>query len=870
MAWALPVELPIDLFLIFGCSSEPRRIQGRMIRCFQVHSRRRLSGLLCWVCFTAGTICDLTFGTYGALAAPLEGAQCPRGRVVDRSGAAISNAIIVNVGPDGRTERMTTDADGRFAFACAASSGVPPAGGPATLRVTTPGMEGDAVAASVAGETVLVVRPTAVAEQVTVTTTRSGVALGPQAETVVALDAAELRQFPALTLDERLRQVAGFELFRRSSSWVANPTSQGVSLRGLGSTAASRTLVLADGAPLNDPFGDWVHWNEIPPDAVAGVNVATGGGSDLYGSSALGGVIDVIPARPTETLFEGTLAGAAEDTTDGHGRLDLRQRAWGESLAGEGLRTAGYVPTAPEFVGLVDRAANVHYQSGRVVLERQFGGGGGGGVPQGRGAGILRSAQDDNQKDGGGEQDLAGREAGPSTSLRSGRDDSAGGGVSQRVFLTGNLLNEARGNGTEVQTNGSRIWRWMAGDEWAAGERASGRVRVFGADEGYRQSFSSINAARSVETLTRLQQTTTQEVGGTTDAAVHWGHAGVVVGADVRDLRANDVERPFAGGVVSSVETIPARQRFVGGFAEALGTWGRWSGAASVRVDSAANLDTRMVTYSVAGPGLAKVMAVADRSEMVASPRVGLVRALGRGFEVHGAGFRAFRAPSMNELYRSGQVGQELTMPNAQLRSERATGADGGVSWRPGARRVGVESSYFWTEINRPVSAVLKSSTATAITNVRENLGQIQSQGAEVRVQVNEGRAISAAVGYQYAHAVVTAFSVQPTLVGRWIPQVPRQSVTMQLRAARARWGAVTVAGRASGQAFDDSSNIYPLHRFFALDVYGERGLGRGFLAFVSVQNVLNQRMEVARTPLLMLGNPVLAQGGVRFGWGWR
>ena len=787
-----------------------------------------------------GSAARLAFGAVLLVSGVARAATCPRGRVVDGSGGGVAGAVVTGVGAGGAKEQVTADGEGRFALACPAGAG------PAErLQATAPGaagFESGMVAAEETGETVLVVRPTAVAEQVTVTTTRSGVALGPQAETVVALDAAQLREFPALTLDERLRQVAGFELFRRSSSWVANPTSQGVSLRGLGSTAASRTLVLADGAPLNDPFGDWVHWNEIPPDAVAGVNVATGGGSDLYGSSALGGVIDVIPTRPMETIFEGTLAGAAEDTTDGHGRLDLDQKAWGESFAGEGFRTAGYVPTAPQFVGLIDRAANVHYQTGRVVLERRFGGDSPG-VPQERNAGVG----------GGSPEVMAGEES----------------RLTQRVFLTGNLLNEARGNGTEVQTNGSRIWRWMAGDEWAAGERASGRVRVFGADEGYRQTFSSINAARSVETLTRLQQTRTQEVGGTTDAAVHWGQVGVVVGADVRDLRANDLERPVSQGEVSSVETIPARQRFVGGFAEALGTWRRWSGAASVRVDSAANLDTTMVTYSVAGvPG--PVTRISDRSEMVASPRVGLVRALGRGFEVHGAGFRAFRAPSMNELYRQGQVGQELTLANAQLRSERATGADGGVSWRPAGGRLGVESTYFWTEINRPVSAVLKSSTATTITNLRENLGQIQSQGAEVRVQVNEGRAISAAVGYQYAHAVVTAFSVQPTLVGKWIPEVPRQSVTMQLRAARARWGEVTVAGRASGQAFDDSSNIYMLHRFFALDAYGERGLGRGWTAFVTVQNVLNQRMEVARTPLLTLGNPVLAQGGVRFGWGGR
>ena len=765
------------------------------------------------------------------------GAACPRGRVIDSNGHGVAAATVIGVGSDGAAEQVTTDAAGRFALMC-------PAGAELQVRALAPGVESGTVAANGQGETVLVLRPTAVAEQVTVTTTRSGVVLGPQAETVVALDAGRLQQFPALTLDERLRQVAGFELFRRSSSWVANPTSQGVSLRGLGSTAASRTLILADGAPLNDPFGDWVHWNELPPDAVAGVNVATGGGSDLYGSSALGGVIDLIPTRPETTLFEGTLAGAAEDTTDAHGRLDLQQEArgqgaWGESVAGEGLRTAGYVPTAPEFLGLIDRPANVHYQTGRVVLERRFGGG----------------------------PSAPGREADSSAPPRKNSKE----GTTQRAFVTGNLLNEARGNGTELQSNGSRLWRWMAGDEWTAGARTSGRVRVFGADEGYRQSFSSINAARSVETLTRLQQTSTQEVGGSTDAAMHWSHAGVVAGFDVRDLRANDVERPVANGVVSPVQTTPARQRFAGGFAEGLGSWGRWSGAASLRVDRAANLDTSMVTYSTAGvPEVAT--RVADRSETVVSPRLGLVRDLRRGFELHGAGFRAFRAPSMNELYRQGQVGQELTLANAQLQSERATGADGGVSWRPvsgpGAGRINAEATYFWTEINRPVSAVLVSSTATTITNLRENLGQIESQGAELRVGVNEGRAVSGTAQYQYAHAVVTQFSAQPALVGRWTPQVPRQSVTMQLRATRARWGAVTVAGRASGQAFDDSSNLYPLHRFFALDVYGERGLGRRFLVFVSVQNVLNQRMEVARTPLLTLGNAVLAQGGIRFGWG--
>ena len=59
----------------------------------------------------------------------------------------------------------------------------------------------------------------------------------------------------AITLDDKLRQLPGVELFRRSSSLVANPSSQGISLRGLGSTSASRTLLTEDDVPLNDPLG---------------------------------------------------------------------------------------------------------------------------------------------------------------------------------------------------------------------------------------------------------------------------------------------------------------------------------------------------------------------------------------------------------------------------------------------------------------------------------------------------------------------------------------------------------------------------------------------------------------------------------------
>ena len=99
--------------------------------------------------------------------------------------------------------------------------------------------------------------PAAVEQQIVVTATRTEATLSEIASSVTLLDKREIAQTPALAIDAVLREAPGFSLFRRSDSRSANPTSQGVSLRGLGASGASRALVLYDGAILSDPFGGW-------------------------------------------------------------------------------------------------------------------------------------------------------------------------------------------------------------------------------------------------------------------------------------------------------------------------------------------------------------------------------------------------------------------------------------------------------------------------------------------------------------------------------------------------------------------------------------------------------------------------------------
>ncbi len=254
-----------------------------------------------------------------------------------------------------------------------------------------------------------------------------------------------------------------------------------------------------------------------------------------------------------------------------------------------------------------------------------------------------------------------------------------------------------------------------------------------------------------------------------------------------------------------------------------------------------------------------------NRTEVFLSPRFGIVRSLARSYASPRQRLPRISRADMNELYRTGQVGSEITHANASLQSERATGWEIGARYASTHNSPSLPGTYFWTEINRPVSAVLVSQTATTLTNMRENLGQIRSRGVELSAQLRPGKAVSGSFGYQFARATVTQFPAQSALVGNWIPEVPRHSVTAQLRGSSPRVGELTLATRVGGRAFDDANNQFPLSGFYSVDLSGRHAFGQHLEATFLVQNLTNQRAEVARTPTLTFGSPIFAEAGLRW-----
>jgi outer membrane receptor protein involved in Fe transport len=416
------------------------------------------------------------------------------GVVLDASGAPVAGAsVTVEVKPGGvgkPSRTIETGADGRFSLdEVTATEG--------TLRVRASGF---AVSETPLGTDVAAIRvvlqPRPLTESVTVTASRGATGVDTAASSTI-VSSAELLTSAAGAIDDALRNTPGFSLFRRSSSRVANPTTQGVTLRGVSGSGASRTLVVADGWALNDPFGSWVYWNRIPLAAVDRIEVVRGATGDLYGADALGGVIQVLTLDAERPRLRGLFDGGSHSTYRGSGFGGRRFGNWAVSAGAEGQNTDGVYIVAEEDRGAVDVPAYSEYGSGFAV------------------AGY--------------------------------------GSRTWRATLRANFASESRGNGTPIQVNDTD-WRQFAGD--LNGSLAGGfwTARVTGGTQDYFQTFSTIAADRQSERLASDQTIPGDFVTAGGQWMRTWKAADVLVGAEGRQTTVDlhETRYPVVGAPVST------------------------------------------------------------------------------------------------------------------------------------------------------------------------------------------------------------------------------------------------------------------------------------------------------------------------------
>ncbi len=586
---------------------------------------------------------------------------------------------------------------------------------------------------------------------------------------ITSLTSEQLKQIPGIELDDRLRQIPGFSLFRRSSSLVANPTTQGVSLRATGSSGASRTLVLWDGIPINDPFGGWVYWDRIDPNYISEVDVSRGASTSVFGDRAMGGTVSLFsPEERHQYLQADVLTGneGTEDVAAGYSNL---WGLWGLSVHSRALETDGYYITPEDIRGKVDDKANVRFATGDVRLD------------------YL--------------------------------------GLTDRLSLHFDVLAEERHNGTLLTHNSTGLGTLglTYTHSWSNDQIS---LLGFHTQEQFHSTYSSISADRDREALTSRQRVPVQDTGG----ALYWQHHAkrwnTIAGADTDDTRGISNDYSYSTHLLTrSGGTLLEH----GAFGQADITFGPARFFAGIR-------------HQFTG----------QHGETFVSPNGGVAVGL-KNFRLRASGYKSFRAPTLNELYRPFRVGNVETLANPDLVPEGLVGVEAGADWN--AESTSFSFTLFRNQLNNLIDNATLSSTPNFILRQRENFPSALSRGVEANIN-HHWTHWTAEAGYLYADARLAS--------GQRIPEVPKQQGTAQISFS-AKNTVFSGGIRSFGLVFDDDLNQFKLPGYASLQLSAQQHLTDRLSAVASVDNLLDRSYLVALTPSPNTGTPRLWRVGLRW-----
>ncbi len=615
------------------------------------------------------------------------------------------------------------------------------------------------------------------------------------------IDRDRLANSPSNRLEDLLRDIPGFQQFRRSDSRSANPTSQGATLRALGGNASSRALLILDGVPQSDPFGGWISWPALDPRRLGSIRVTRGGGTGSAGPGALAGTIELASAAPDD--MEGLRAQAAYGSRDGidaFAGYGVPLGAGFVSLSGSWAQGDGFVPVVAEQRGPVDRASPYRQAS------------------------------------------FAARAVAPITANNE---------------LQANVLvfTDRRERGTaqsEIETKGAD-----------ASLRLVGRgplpffLLAYVQIRDFSNQFAAVNADRSVVTPTLDQYSVPSTgLGARVEFRPKIGSADLRLGADARQTEGRTHELfQNVGGSFARQRVAGGRSRTIGGFAELDWARGPLTLSAGGRLDHWSIDDGALRERQIATGALVTDTLFPDRSGWEATGRAGIGLRVTNHLVLRAAAYRGWRLPTLNELYRPFRIGPDATAANAALVPERLDGAEVGVDWRP-AEGLRIGATLFANRIEDAISNVTLGVGPGVFPGVgfvaaggefrqRRNVDAIVSRGLEIDLGFATGP-WNLTAGYSLADAEIEASGLALPIDGLRPAQAPRHSASALL-SWRSPGGAYAAFGaHYVGDQYEDDLNLQRLGDALTFDAIAILPIARTLSIVGRAENLTDARVVAA------------------------
>ena len=599
-------------------------------------------------------------------------------------------------------------------------------------------------------------------------------------------------------LERNLADVPGLQQFRRSDARSANPTSQGVTLRGLGGNASSRAILVLDDVPQADPFGGWISWPGYDALNVASIRVRKGSGHVASGAGALAGVIELDSKQNVDQLNAG-LAYGSRNSVDAKAFLLRKLGAGSISVSGSYARGDGFTPILKSQRGKVDRQAP--YEQGGIAIR------------------AVAPLSDNTELQAGLRAFTDERDRGFNFS------DNQNSGVDASLRLVN-------------RTPGS--WQWSA----------LGYVQI----RDFANRFGAIGVGRNSVSLTLDQYSVPSTgLGARVEVRPPLGdNAELRIGGDWRRTIGETNENFFFTGLT------PGRSRRAGGESDTFGLFAEASFEPVEQLTLTAG--ARADHWSIAN-GFRKEVNIggtvrsddvfANRSGWESTGRAGFAFQASDSLKLRGAAYLGWRLPMLNELYRPFRVGADATAANELLTPERLKGAEIGVDIESGDFRLGVTA--FANRLDNAIANVglgvgpanfpgVGFVAAGGVYRQRRNLDAIDSKGIEFDASYAV-QDFTLRAGYAYVDAKVEASGAAIALNGLRPAQVPRHFANIGA-SYDGEVISANVNARYVGGQFEDDTNSRRLASAFTLDAGVGYRLGEKFRLELRGENLFDARVE--------------------------
>ena len=594
----------------------------------------------------------------------------------------------------------------------------------------------------------------------------------------VVIDRARLLAEASDRVENALKDVAGFQQFRRADSRSANPSAQGVTLRALGGNASSRALVLLDGVPLADPFFGYIPLNALSADRLAGARITRGGGAGPFGAGAVAGTIELVSATRADlppvagSAFYGSddavsLTGAiSPDLGGGYATLS------GRFEGGDGFFTTPKAQRVPA-------TARARYRDWSVGL---------------RTVAPL----------------------GPETELQ----------------FRGLLYEDRRtlrfqgaDSASEAQDASLRL---IHRGSWKVDALAYVQARNFA---------NKVISATNFRLTLDQRNTPSTGFGGKIELRPPVGANHVLrIGVDTRLGEGELFEDAYstATGLVTARRNAGGRTSTTGLFVEDDWTIGRLVLTGGVRADRW-TIDGGFFRERDPTGLLTSNQDFADRDGTELTGRAGALLRASNAVALRAAGYTGFRLPTLNELYRPFVVFPVTTQANAALGLEKLRGVEAGLDLTPLAGvRIGVTAFY-----NRLRGAI---ANVTAGTNLRQrrNVDAVVAKGIELTARVDLGR-VSLDGSYAFSDSVVRGSGVSAALDGFTPAQSPRHAGSATLAWTPAADWSLSGTLRYVGRQFEDDLETDVLPDALTLDAVARVPLSGRLSLVARAENVFDE-----------------------------